>query len=129
MTEQEQRIAIAQACGWHQPSPPTNTGMMCKGSDESLHFPPDYLHDLNVVREAIIEIIDPHLIQEFHEALYDILERHWTPKRWYMFSTPARFYAFTTATAGQLSEAVLRTIGKWKETILATAATSKPEAG
>lgn len=77
---------------------------------------PDYLNDLNAIHEAIAQVIDPRFIQGFHEALYEVLERHWTPKRWYMFSTTGQFFAFTIASAAQLSEAFVKAISKWEDT-------------
>lgn len=131
MTPEGQNIAIAEACGWkHQEGEEIRYGGTTKtpgwfrpdgkfskgrlGQKEA--GLPDFLHDLNAIYEAILAVIDPSYIELFHQHLYDVLERDWTPARWHMFGKPCQFYAFAMATAAQRSEAFLKCLGKWKDT-------------
>lgn len=115
MTEQEQRIAIAEACGW---SPIENSkglhwnekehiAAITPGSEvekarvrirlgPTLTLP-DYPHDLNAMHEAEKELLA--------EQKVDYLI--WLAK--------LNNKAPTFSTADQRSEAFLRTIGKWKD--------------
>jgi hypothetical protein len=64
MTDEEMRIAIAEACGWKKPDDPevmkfkvgwtsAEKWWMCPGGVLRLkHDIPDYLNDLNAMREA-----------------------------------------------------------------------------
>lgn len=100
MNEQEQRIAIAEACGWKLVDDKLS-GRAPKVSDLYETYGndtiPDYLHDLNAMHEAEERLtFDQQLA--FDRFLAEITG------------------AFTwQATAAQRSEAFLRTIGKWKE--------------
>lgn len=51
MTEQEQRIAIAEACGWRK----SDKGWWFNATDSNGGDPdpPDFLHDLNAIHEAL----------------------------------------------------------------------------
>lgn len=105
MTEQEQQIEIADFCGWkpiYKRIHPemSNAGFMLdpKGN---MRMPPNYLHDLNAMHEA--EENAPAM--KYYEnlcvascATILIGYRH----LWH-------------ATAAQRAEALLRTIGKWKD--------------
>lgn len=108
MTETEQRIAIAEWCGWKwAPGKviefgadiPRNiwyapSGLACKSG------PPDYLNDLNAMHEAVLRLreLDAKLYIRYHQELIKI-----------------DGLLYPDATAAQRAEALLRTIGKWKE--------------
>ena len=114
MNPEQQRIAIAEACGWtklHQPIPSIdNLHGITPNGNKSIYVPvPDYLNDLNAMHEA-------EKILNEKQAV------------WYLQKlTQVRFKAGVSgmigcmidktvfATASQRAEAFLRTIGKWKE--------------
>lgn len=88
MTPEQQRIAIAQACGW------TDTPIV--GGKYGQADVPDYLEDLNAMHEAEKVLT--------HEQFDDYYVR--------LCIKIARPYH---ATAAQRAEAFLRTLGLWKE--------------
>jgi hypothetical protein len=100
MTQEEQRIAIAEACGW-------KTGYR---DPEAWHPLPDYLNDLNAMHEAekVLGILERGTYQNIlGSACGGIREDdggHFVSHR-----------ESIHATASQRAEAFLRTIGKWKE--------------
>jgi hypothetical protein len=97
MTQEQQRVAIAEACG--------------EDSDSIVReLIPDYLNDLNAMHEAV-SIFDYDQADEFEDHLCDICKRLNDEKE---NPAPWRF-AVVNATASQRAEAFLRTIGKWKE--------------
>lgn len=125
MTPEQQRIAIAEACGWEfaggypqkmakneklgQPWQYMN-GQHC--SDGTiLKGVPDYLSDLNAMHEAEKVLYDDRAKSErYAEFILDILEMP-TP-----FIGTARCAFLTNhATAAQRAEALLKTIGKWED--------------
>ena len=58
MTPQEQRIAIAEACGWKNVAPQIVKNVKHEGDDTTVGiwsdsgWVPDYLNDLNAIHEA-----------------------------------------------------------------------------
>jgi hypothetical protein len=90
MTQEEQRTAIAEACGW-------KTGY--RDAVSSVTALPNYLNDLNAMHEAE-KVLTSEQVTSYVYSLESMNER---------WSTPA----FATAT--QRAEAFLRTIGKWRE--------------
>jgi hypothetical protein len=56
MTEQEQRIAIAEICGWKRPSDGTTEYWWDGKNRYSVHISklPDYIHDLNAMQSAVL---------------------------------------------------------------------------
>jgi hypothetical protein len=100
MTPEEQRTAIAEACGW-------KTGYR---DPEAWHPLPDYLNDLNAMHEAekVLGILERGTYQNILGlACGGIREDdggHFVSHR-----------ESIHATAAQRAEAFLRTIGKWKE--------------
>jgi hypothetical protein len=102
MTQEEQRTAIAEACGW------TDTQIIDGKYGQT--DVPDYLNDLNAMHEAV-SIFDYDQADEFEDHLCDICKRLNDEKE---NPAPWRF-AVVNATASQRAEAFLRTIGKWKE--------------
>ena len=88
MSEEQQRIAIAEACGW------------LKVHGHSVAGIPDYLNDLNAMHDAEKVLVRLQWVSYLRrlQALCDE-----------SVSWPIH------ATASQRAEAFLRTIGKWKE--------------
>lgn len=86
MNRKEQRIAIAKACGWH-----------C--STRMVELLPDYLWDANAIRAAVISLGDPVLYDQYEANLKEVMGG----VGW-----------ITHATAAQMAEAYLKTLGLWK---------------
>lgn len=95
MSPEDQRIAIAEACGWKS--------RLIEGerdpSQDSWTSPPDYLNDLNAMHEA--------------EKTLDYDQRSAFVVRLSVMMNNG--FEFCHATAAQRAEAFLRTIGKWQE--------------
>lgn len=111
MTEREQQIAIAEACGWHGIEVfPGDHGLMGMLIPLRGFLPlPDYLHDLNAMRDAE-KILNSRQCVEYDEQLHDLvtdLDGIFTK------SQPERFVWH--ATTAQRAEAFLRTIAKWRD--------------
>jgi hypothetical protein len=135
MTEHEQQIAIAERCGWKWYRRPA-TGPWAGKPHRTLYHPslhteyiatltpadmterecnpvfmwregfiPDYLHDLNAMHnaETACEVDHYPLREKFSAELQYVCDRD--KSAWPMWR----------ATAVQRSEALLRTIGKWKD--------------
>ena len=94
MNKEQQRIAIAEACGWFF-------------MDDSWHYPngakaittPDYLNDLNAMHDAEKVLTRYPQTVTYYQTLSKIVG----------YLT----FEFAHATAAQRAEAFLRTIGKW----------------
>jgi len=115
MNEEQQRIAIAEACGWKpmecrncRPKP-----CSCDTDKPNHNSPPNYLNDLNAM----------------HEAEQTLWEKDWTSRQDFVDNlarilSPIHGYRkqsgldLLDATAAQRAEAFLRTINKWEETTL-----------
>ena len=112
MNPEQQRIAIAEACGWKLKS--NGLSPMWSWQNESLihrikwvahkvmasqGILPDYLNDLNDMHEA-----EKVLTNEQLEVYCNILHKPNHGVYWAIH-----------ATAAQRAEAFLRTIGKWEE--------------
>lgn len=90
MNPEQQRVAIAEACGW-------KTGYR---DPEAWHPLPDFLHDLNAMHEAE-KVLEGGMRSKYDAELTLICSRD---------------YNFIwESTASQRAEAFLRTIGKWEE--------------
>ena len=107
MTEEEQQIAIAEACGLGD----YNTSMN-GWHDEYIRQLPDYLNDLNAMHEAEKVLTDEQMLN-YLDALLDVLGLNLDPGGWYIDIDSV--WQMTHATASQRAEAFLRTIGKWEE--------------
>ncbi len=105
MSPDEQRIAIAEACGWKRHRSPRIRGGWKRpdGSDYSWgeNVIPNYLKDLNAMHEAEKALTAPQQ-DDYYDALTDVI-------------THGNFFADIHATAAQRAEAFLRTIGKWTD--------------
>jgi hypothetical protein len=122
MKTEEQRIAIAEACGWKDVAPRRWSGYtdtydpLCTPAD-SIGSPakywgyvPDYLNDLNAMHEAE-KVLDDRNRQcvRYAEELERVLARAHEK-----CLDPSRF-GMIHATADQRAEAFLRTIGRWQD--------------
>lgn len=107
MTPEEQRIAIAEACGWRievfngdqcfVPPPPNDDGGW------GLDAVPNYLNDLNAMHEAekVLDVGSYPLRERYLYGLMDIVK----------LETPQCMAV--CATAAQRAKALLRAVGKW----------------
>ena len=101
MTPGQQRIAIAEACGWtvtHWKVNPFDVIATKDGTEYLLKHLPDYLNDLNAMHEAEKVLWDTGNSMEFTNQLVGIADDH--------------LMCLSHATAAQRAEAFLRTIGK-----------------
>jgi len=124
MTPEQQRIAIAEACGWKKDSHHPRTYRLDNGyikfawakSDGRGHDePPNYLSDLNAMHEAVhSRITSPELQQEYFYQLNDAigLVDCFSPAWIKEFAV----FAHSQATAAQRAEAFLRTLNLWPTT-------------
>ena len=96
MTPEQQRIAIAEACGRVQRP---DGSWFPIGKDYGSAGIPEYLNDLNAMHEA-----EKVLTNEQLEVYCNILHKPNHGVYWAIH-----------ATASQRAEAFLRTIGKWEE--------------
>jgi hypothetical protein len=113
MTPEEQRIAIAEACGWTVKRWTDGEGNSVVGllppgvekTSSSFRHSPDYLNDLNAMHDAE-KVLDVNIESEnspryeYSRQVYRIVESRRQPFR---------------STAAQRAEAFLRTLGKWEE--------------
>lgn len=113
MTPEQQRIAIAEACGWYD----FGTTAPERGSLEfriigrnqermDRRIIPDYLNDLNAMHEAEKCIPADRLTK------YKLHLQYVTSGAW---NSAGQAYEQHNAEAWHKAEAFLRTIGKWKE--------------
>lgn len=118
MTKQEQRIAIAEACGWTIIGITVFFGPILSGAhpnEENAPIEiPHYVDDLNAMHIAE-EILNERQIGDYH---FWILDNDYTMATQFVpgcCPTARQLWFLTHATAAQRSEAFLRTIGKWTE--------------
>lgn len=109
MNPEEQRIAIAKACGWTRFTPDT-IQYLAQRADGKWDEIPDYLNDLNAMHEAQL-CIPAHLI----EPLLDELSKAAGYKFRDGEERNAHLYYCWDATAAQRAEAFLRTLDLWKD--------------
>ena len=101
MTPEQQRIAIAEACGWRLFSQFKNLWAPPRSVVEydcDAYPLPDYLNDLNAMHDAENEVLTTAQMTTMSQYLHRRLGVLWG-----------------FATAAQRAEAFLRTIGKWEE--------------
>ena len=96
MKPEQQRVAIAEACGWK----PDKRGLGWLSPHGYYASEPDYLNDLNAMHEAENTLTDK-AHEEFRLNLYEVL------------GDDSRL--IVSSTAAQRAEAFLLTIGKWEE--------------
>ena len=112
MNPEQQRIAIAEACGWTAKEDKDGFWRAVDASVNMTHELwmsernvwsagiPDFLNDLNAMHEAEKTLTDK-AHEEFRLNLYDVI------------GDDSRL--IVSSTASQRAEAFLRTIGKWEE--------------
>jgi len=115
MTPEEQRVCIAEACGWK----PLKGNCNCmthwefvKDHGNSVAWRkfselPNYLNDLNAMHEAEKTITH----DQWRIYLGFVMGERTIPK----LASMEEFHRAWMTTAAQRAEAFLRTIGKWKE--------------
>jgi hypothetical protein len=122
MTPEEQRIAIAEACGWTfipshdvqtNDTPRTVPERWELGDQEAVAFDvtmlPDYLNDLNAMHEA-----EKILTYEQRETFVAELANTAQMKRT-KATINSDYFIVTHATAAQRAEAFLRVLDLWKD--------------
>ncbi len=109
MSPEEQRIAIAEACGWTETEAWLNGRRCFEHADSNAGWDfdslPDYLNDLNAIHDAV-KTIPQNLMPRYFACLCNIV------------SGALSLYGYskaTEATASQRCEAFLKTIDRWKE--------------
>jgi hypothetical protein len=115
MKPEEQRIAIAEACGWLVNDDGV-TGISPINVEQGLTNPkicswklPDYLNDLNAMHEAEKLLYgNPNLPKKYTQQIKNAIRREAGVTKAQM-----DFDVCITATAAQRAEAFLRTINKW----------------
>ena len=111
MNPEQQRIAIAEACGWTVLEPEVKPAITylwglreCFILEENKEIIPNYLNDLNAMHDA----------EELLYAKSDTLEGAERMRDYSKWLCNIAKYPLR-ATASQRAEAFLRTIGKWEE--------------
>jgi len=113
MTEEQQRIAIAEACGWtkceHFASinlskgiPPANNPPKYGTYENGTAQLPDYPNNLNAMHEAERTMGDPQLWAEYQSYLSDVM---------------GHLGWIYHATAAQRAEAFLKTLNLWTDDV------------
>jgi hypothetical protein len=119
MSPEQQRIAIAEACGWtnvHPSNPPCGYTERYAGTPSAtiVCVPiPDYLNDLNAMHEAetygCFDLNNKSYAKNLAEVvLRDPQGMHHITANWWAIKRIA------TATAAQRAEAFLKTLNLWK---------------
>lgn len=115
MNPLEQRIRIAEACGWTE----NQYGKWSKDGEVGINgFMPDYLKDLNAMHEAEIDIIFKRgLNKTFGNHLYDILNQRPVKATGLTYDDLVTAEEVASlrihATAVQRAEAFLKTLNLW----------------
>jgi hypothetical protein len=113
MKPEEQRIAIAEACGFTYDSINEawyKDGYYYFNCGDGLHFKqlPDYLNDLNAIHEAE-KTLEADQAIDYVRQLIDLV----CPDTYGVSNLYESTYAVLHATSAQRAEAFLKTIGKW----------------
>lgn len=107
MTEQEQRIAIAEACPGWRVADETGMSNLVHWTQNGTRMLSNPLDDLNAMHEA--EKTLTH--DQWRIYLGFIMGERTIPK----LASMEEFHRAWNATAAQRAEAFLRTIGKWRD--------------
>ena len=105
MTPEQQRIAIAQACGWTDIKPHSwhpRKGELWGSRKVIRNMIPDYLNDLNAMHDAE-KILDANQWDSYRKNL----AREWTT------NDDDGMWAAINTTAAQRAEAFLKTLNLW----------------
>ncbi len=114
MNQQQQRIAIAEACGWTNVAPRIVKNVKHQGDDITVGiwsddgWIPNYLNDLNAMHEAE-KVLTNEQDLEYSEALEQVVGAR------FGCNNAEDMRRLRSATAAQRAEAFLRTIGEWEE--------------
>jgi hypothetical protein len=104
MTQEEQRIAIAEACGWDYLDSKT---IYPRGIKDGVTLElPNYLNNLNAMHEAVMTLNADQMVSMDHHL--DVVVGNGKQ------GLNCEYFLWS-ATAAQFAKAFLRTIGKWKE--------------
>lgn len=134
MDKTQQRIKIAEACGWkpcgwrpiHSSHKPTDLAL--GGTEEwwrlaeentvaRLEDLPDYPNDLNAMHEAE-KVLDENLLYRYGNKLDDITRIEEIMEMSYVNGPEAGMYPeLFRATSEQRAEAFLRTLGLWEDEV------------
>jgi hypothetical protein len=112
MTNEEINLAIAEFCGWKLTEGGRAVEMKkdCRGNYER---EPSYIKDLNAVYDAERLLLN-HQRRKYAEMLVEVHPLNYDPTKscddCYM-----RLFMIANMTARQRCEALLKTIGKWKD--------------
>ncbi len=111
MTPEQQRIAIAESCGWKNVDAGSGRvwGVTTRHKGTPSEFDvcvdvPNYPFDLNAMHDAE-KVLTADQFEQYRWILWDICKQV-RVKDWYR--------CYLSSTAAQRAEAFLRTIGKWK---------------
>ena len=109
MTPKAQQIAIAKVRGWKEI---TNLNWIPLGIPPTrrhgVEYIPNYPKDLNAIRSAL-ELLEGNQIEQYVNHLCDVLD--FSPhEEW----TEYDVFNFSQATAAEMAQAFLLTIGKWE---------------
>ena len=106
MTQEQQRIAIARACGWTHIVKENEEWAGRKPGTLATPYLPDYLHDLNACHE-MEKVIPKEIFSRYMSLLTGIVSRDRMTER-------DHFANRSTATAAQRCEAFLKTLNIYK---------------
>lgn len=104
MKPEEQRIAIAKACGYETDGELAWTPPLTNTDDDVFRILPDYLNDLNAMHEAE-KVLTEQQAKEYR----------WKLQQGFLPNTQVAQELLCHATATQRAEAFLKVLGKWKE--------------
>lgn len=116
MTPEQQRIAIAEACGWRKMEAPKELGFGASAPDKCWYFThqlPNYLNDLNAMHEAEMKLNNSKDAGTYMRHLIRIV-RNLIVKEDSSVLNGWTTYALVHATAAQRAEAFLRTLNLWQ---------------
>jgi hypothetical protein len=118
MSPEQQRIAIAKACGWKNFNSASHEGAIQYGQPPNTPYNswelPDYLGDLNACHE-MEELLDEGQKERFGfwiNHLHPFADIHYSEKK---KDIQLEVFSLVHATADQRAEAFLRTLGLWQE--------------
>ena len=112
MTEEKQRIAIAEACGWKANANNPKFYRLNEGPIRHWSALPDYLNDLNAMHEAE-KVLSVDGVRSFNRELTSIVSNT-KAARLSRGESNAVCYEWH-ATAAQRAEALLRTLNLWRD--------------
>ena len=121
MTHDEQRIAIAKACGWTDirrqrlwAGDQDLWGTKLIGGEKHRNRLPDYLNDLNAMHKAMQVLVDKGLMWQFANQIIGII---CSAKGLSLQTLEQQDYLIflASSTAELEAEAFLRTLGLWQE--------------